>query len=67
MLFPGKLYCFKSSRKLIQHIDQHSNIIESGGVGGDVPNWTIFGKYEASLYYLFYISWYKKSIFYIKK
>ena len=44
---------------------QHSNIIESGGVGGggDVPNWTILRKYEATLtiYSIFLVI--KKSIF----
>ena len=58
--------------KVVEHsysmLYQHSNITESGE-GGDMPNWTILRKYEASLYYLhvFNISSYKKSIFYIKK
>ena len=45
---------------------QHSNIIESGGVG---RGWRAELNNQASLYYLylFYISWYKKSILYIKK
>ena len=42
MLFPGKLYCFKSSRKLIHSmLYQHSNIIESGVVGGGGGGWRV--------------------------
>ena len=52
--FLGKLYCFKSSRKLIQHAV--SKLKWRGGGGSDVPNWTILRKYEASLYFLFYIN-----------
>ena len=52
--FPGKLYCFKSSRKFIQHAV--SKWKWRGGGGSDVPNWTILRKYEASLYFLFYIN-----------
>ena len=64
-----KLYCFKSSRTLIQHpLLNIATLLKVVGWGrGDVPNWTILRKYEASLYYLFYISWYKQIDFYIKK
>ena len=45
---------------------QHSNIIKSGGVGGraELNN---LEKVWGNAYHLFYISCYKKSIFYIKK
>ena len=52
--------------KVVEHsysmLYQHSNITESGGGGGDMPNWTILRNYEALLYYLlvFFISSYKK-------
>ena len=61
------LYCFKSSKKLIKHAVSTFQHYWKWRGGGDVPNWTILRKYEASLCYLFYISWYKKIDFYIKK
>ena len=71
--FPVNCIVSKVVENSYSMLYQHSNIIESGGVGegdrGDVPNWTILRKYEASLYYLFYISWYirKNQIIDIKK
>ena len=61
--FPVNCIVLKVVENSYSTLYQQSNIIESGGMGVDVPNWTILRKYEASLYYLFYISWYKKNRF----
>ena len=65
--FPVNCIVLKVVENSYSMLYQHSNIIESrggGGAGGDVLNWTILRKYEALLYYLFYISWYKNRFLY---
>ena len=67
MLFPGKLFCFKSSSKLIQQAVstfQHYWKWRGGGWRVELNN---LEKVWGVAYYLFYISWYYKSNFYIKK
>ena len=49
--FPVNCFVLKVVENSYSKLYQHSNIIESGGVGGgcDVSNWTFLQKYEASL------------------
>ena len=64
MLFPGKLFCFKSNRKLKQQaVSTFQHYWKWRGGGGWRVELNNLEKVWGVAYYLFYISWYYKSIF----
>ena len=73
VLFPGNLYCFKSSRKLTQHaVSTFQHYWKWRGGGGGGQEWhaelnNLKFLWGDDNYSLFYISWYNKINFYIKK
>ena len=72
--FPGKLHCFKSSRKLIQHAVSSIPTVDWKWRAWVTCRTEQSWEYEASLYFLFYIksknrhfSWYRNFIFWFKE